>query len=73
MGPYILDFYCAVAGLAVEVDGGVHRDEMQAEHDAARDLWLAEHGVKVMRVAAADVLADSDGVADRLRALAGQA
>jgi very-short-patch-repair endonuclease len=39
-GGIILDFYCAEARLAVEVDGATHwSDEAQAK-DAARDHWL---------------------------------
>jgi very-short-patch-repair endonuclease len=44
IGPYILDFYCAAAKLAVEVDGAVHDRAEQAEHDRRRTLWLAERG-----------------------------
>jgi very-short-patch-repair endonuclease len=58
VGPYILDFYCASAHLAVEVDGFAHDTTAQAEHDERRDAWLAERGIMVMRVPAADVLRD---------------
>jgi very-short-patch-repair endonuclease len=40
MGPYILDFYCAPARLAVEVDGIGH--DHQISRDARRGEWLAE-------------------------------
>ncbi|HTT85199.1 MAG TPA: endonuclease domain-containing protein [Rhizomicrobium sp.] len=33
VGPYILDFYCPSARLAVEVDGAVHSRERQCNHD----------------------------------------
>ncbi len=65
MGPYILDFYCARAKLAVEVDGtDAHAQPGRAAHDARRDAWLNEQGVRVLRFAAADVLNDEgiDGV-----------
>ncbi len=52
LGPYILDFYCDAARLAVEVDGGVHHTEAQAAHDTCRDRWLAEQGVRTLRVSA---------------------
>ncbi|MCL6613063.1 MAG: endonuclease domain-containing protein [Firmicutes bacterium] len=29
-GPFVLDFYCHEAKLAVELDGGVHTDPVQA-------------------------------------------
>jgi very-short-patch-repair endonuclease len=58
MGPYILDFYCPSAGLAVEVDGSVHDSISQVRHDQRRDAFLASHGVTVLRIAASDVLRD---------------
>ncbi|MBS0298228.1 MAG: DUF559 domain-containing protein [Proteobacteria bacterium] len=62
--PYILDFYCPEAKLAVEVDGWVHTLEAQAAHDERRDAFLKAKGVEVMRLLAADVMADPDGAAE---------
>ncbi len=56
VGPYILDFYCAAARLAVEVDGSSHDHQEQARHDERRDRWLADNNIKVLRVAAREVL-----------------
>lgn len=50
---YYLDFVCLGRGLAVEVDGGSH--EGRGDWDARRDAALAHHGVKTLRIAAADV------------------
>ncbi|MFC7379944.1 endonuclease domain-containing protein [Brevundimonas sp. GCM10030266] len=61
-GPYILDFYCAAARMAVEVDGRVHDDPDRAEHDLRRTRWLASQGVRVIRIAADDVKNELDGV-----------
>lgn len=58
IGPYILDFYCAAARLAVEVDGLAHDTADQAQHDECRRAWLAARGMTVLRVTAADVLRD---------------
>jgi len=54
IGPYILDFYCADAQLAVEIDRMSH--EGRAEHDARRDAWLARQNIRVLRIPAVDVL-----------------
>ena len=62
VGPYILDFYVAQARLAVEVDGQQHSDDHQAEHDALRDVWLAQRSIRVMRVPAVQVRDDLAGV-----------
>jgi very-short-patch-repair endonuclease len=63
VGPYVLDFYCAESRLAVEVDGFAHLTEDRPLRDAKRDGWLEAQGVRVMRVAAAEVMADPDGIA----------
>ncbi len=62
MGPYILDFYCPALKLAIEVDGEGHGHPDQAAHDLRRDHWLAEQGVRIMRIAAMDVRDNFDGV-----------
>ena len=59
-GPYILDFYCHSAKLCVEVDGQSH--EFQGQYDADRDLWLKRQGIRTLRIAARDVLTDSNAV-----------
>ena len=52
----MLDFYHVEGRLAVEVDGAHHDLPGQMNHDARRDAWLADNGVRVMRIAAQDVL-----------------
>jgi very-short-patch-repair endonuclease len=47
VGPFILDFYCVRARLAVEVDGSGHIDD--AGKDEARTRWLGERGIRVIR------------------------
>lgn len=61
-GPYILDFYCAAARLAVEVDGRCHEDPHRIAHDRRRTRWLAAQGIRVIRIAAHDVKDELDGV-----------
>ncbi len=72
VGQYILDFYCPSARLAVEVDGMAHDFVEQAVHDARRDAWLSERGVRVLRFQARDVLGE-DGLEGVLMAIAGAA
>jgi very-short-patch-repair endonuclease len=66
MGPWVLDFYCPDAKLVVEVDGWGHNMGAHPARDERRDAWLAGHGLTVVRVTAAEVMADADGVADGL-------
>ncbi len=63
-GPYILDFYCAKAGLCVEVDGHAHSEESQAMRDEVRDHWLNSKRVEVYRIPAAEVYRNADNAAD---------
>ncbi len=67
MGPYILDFYCSKAKLAVEIDGAGHGEVAQIAHDERRDAWLQRQGVTVYRVPASSVFEDADQVADGAR------
>ena len=71
-GPYILDFYCAKASLAIEVDGEAHDRGDRPGRDEQRDAWLAEHGVRVIRIPAREVLCDPVAVAEAIVAEAGK-
>ena len=62
VGPWILDFYCDAARLAVEVDGQGHEHPDQMRHDARRTEWLNRRGITVCRIPARDVLGNLDGV-----------
>ena len=67
IGPYILDFYCDEAKLAVEVDGSAHEHPDQYRHDQARTAWLNARGITVYRIAARDVLGNLEGVLASVR------
>lgn len=60
IGPYVADFYCAAAKLVVEVDGAVHGEPTQIEHDLVRGRWMRGKGLTVLRVPAFEVMADPD-------------
>jgi len=61
---YIVDFYCASARLAVEIDGDSHLH--RAEHDALRDRTLAEMGIRTLRIGNQEVHQDAEGVLRRI-------
>ena len=69
VGPFVLDFYCASARLAVEVEGAAHDDPERAERDARRRARLAERGIRVLRVPAREVL-DREGLQSVLDTIA---
>ena len=64
IGPYVADFYCPAAKLVIEIDGATH-DYRNAD-DIRRDEYMKSLGLGVMRIAAAEVLADPSAVADGL-------
>ncbi len=63
---YVLDFYCAKAKLDVEIDGFAHETGDNPEHDAARDAWLKDQGIEVLRIPATEVLKSPEDVAEAL-------
>ncbi len=58
MGPYIRDFYCPSARLAIEVDGLAHDNADVIRHDERRTRWLSERDIKTLRFSARDILRD---------------
>ena len=70
IGRYVLDFYCAEARLAVEIDGMSHDLGDRPQRDANRDAWLKARGLTVMRVAASEVIRNADEAADAIVRLA---
>jgi very-short-patch-repair endonuclease len=74
MGPYVLDFYCAQANLAVEIDGIGHDMANRPWRDEHRDAWLKkQHGVTVMRISARELMQSIDETADAIVRLASEA
>jgi very-short-patch-repair endonuclease len=62
IGPFILDFFCASARLAIEVDGVLHDCDDNPARDERRDLWLERHGLTVLRVPASAIRDNLEGV-----------
>ncbi len=63
---YVIDFYCAKPKIGIEVDGIVHDMGDNPEYDAERDAKLAEYGIEIVRIPAADVLRSPEDVAEAL-------
>ena len=61
-GNYILDFYCAAAKLAVELDGSQHYEEKEMQYDMRRSAYLNRDGIYVLRFSNADVMRNLSGV-----------
>jgi len=63
-GKFIVDFYCPVARLVVELDGEAHG--FTTRQDVARQLWIEEQGATVVRFPNWLVQTDIDQVLDDL-------
>lgn len=50
LGHYIADFYSAKAKFVIEVDGSQHYEESGMIYDQIRTEFLAEYGLKVLRI-----------------------
>ena len=61
-GPFILDFFCKAAGLAIEVDGIGHEFGDNPRRDERRDQWVRMQGVETLRISAEDVRTNLEGV-----------
>jgi very-short-patch-repair endonuclease len=48
-GPYILDFFCLEAGVAIEIGGSQHAKPEQQARDGERDIYSGKCGIKVLR------------------------
>ena len=54
-GNYILDFYCAKAGIAIELDGSQHVSDIGIYKDTVRDTFLRQNGITVLRYSNRDI------------------
>lgn len=65
IGKYILDFYCAKAGLAIEIDGSQHYDEADNEqYDSKRTKYLNSQGIRVIRIPNNQIMNNFNGVCE---------
>ena len=62
IGRYIVDFYCAEAQLAVELDGSQHFLDEQMVRDTERTAYLNEYGITVLRIPNNEVYRNFRGV-----------
>ncbi|WP_395390961.1 DUF559 domain-containing protein [Novosphingobium sp. BL-8A] len=65
VGPYFADFLCRELALVVELDGWSH--QVRVEYDAARNRWMAAHGLRVMRFSNEAVMRELEGVVTAIR------
>ena len=61
-GRFILDFYCAAAKLAIELDGSQHYTPQGQVYDNDRTTFLESQGIMVLRFSNTDILTNLRGV-----------
>jgi len=69
LGPFVLDFYCASARVAIEVDGMAHDMGNRPERDDARTQWLEAQVLTVVRIPASEVLRNPTEIAEAILAM----
>lgn len=57
---FIADFYCHSAGLVIELDGGIH--EQQVDYDTVRESLLRARGLQILRFPNEQVLSNIETV-----------
>ena len=62
IGNYIVDFYCAEKRLAIELDGGGHADDQQAEYDQQRTKALTHKGITLLRFWNHEIFQETEAV-----------
>ena len=55
IGSYIVDFYCAKAGIVVELDGSQHYQPNAKKYDQRRTEYLESLGMTVLRYSNSDI------------------
>ena len=62
VGQFIVDFFCPVKELVIEIDGGIHDEDEVKERDENRTAELERLGLKVIRFKNEEVMSDIEGV-----------
>ena len=66
IGKYIVDFFCHVLNLAIEVDGSASHDN-KVERDQIRQEELELLGINILRFQDADVRYNLEGVVENIK------
>ena len=65
---YIADFYCAKAGIVIELDGSQHFEPEELQKDAERTAFQEGYGLKVIRIPNNEVNYNFVGVCEYIHA-----
>ena len=72
IGNYIVDFYCAKAGLVIELDGSQHFESRGRVADRERTKYLESLGLLVGRIPNNEVFKNFSGVCEYIECVVSQ-
>jgi very-short-patch-repair endonuclease len=72
VGPYVADFACMSARIAIEIDGAAHDFGDRPARDERRDAFFKTRGFDVLRLPARYVLKDLEGAVATIVACCGK-
>ena len=64
---FIVDFYCPRLKLAIELDGGIHDDPDQDDHNRLREQMLSEREIRIIRFRNKEVIRNLHDVCTRIK------
>ena len=64
LGKYIADFYCAQAGIVIELDGSQHHEDRNIMKDQERTAFLESYGLRIVRIPNNEVMRNFRGVCE---------
>jgi very-short-patch-repair endonuclease len=65
-GRFVLDFYCAMEMLSIEIDGEIHDTPENIEYDKVRTSVIEENGITEMRFSNQEILKEKDKVLNKI-------
>lgn len=68
VGKFVIDFYCPMLKLAIEVDGDSHFTEEAKLSDRERQVMIEDFGIIVLRFTNNEIYENIDGVMNKIAA-----
>lgn len=65
VGPYVLDFYCPIKKLAIEIDGSQHIENKR--YDLERSNYLSVFNIKIIRFWNSEIIANINKVLEKIK------
>lgn len=66
MGEFVVDFYCPIAKLAIEVDDDSHFTKEKMRLDSIRQKYIESFNIRFLRFTNKDVTSNLDGVLNKI-------